>query len=452
MRLRPMRSACAILALCLTAAAGSAQAAIFNAETFVLENGMEVVVIPNHRSPVVSHQVWYRVGSADEAPGKTGLAHLLEHLMFKGTDKVPAGAYSRLVARNGGRDNAFTAFDYTGYYVNVAKDRLELAMTLEADRMVNLRLAEKDVLTERDVVLEERRSRTDNNPSALLNEQVRAALYLNHPYHNPVIGWASEVGSLSRADAEAFYHRWYAPNNAILVVAGDITAAELKPLAEKHYGAIPARTLPERLRNAEPPQVAARRVELRDARVRQPSWSRSYHAPSYNRDPDGLAYALQVLSEVVGGGATSQIYRSLVVDKELASSAGAWYDPTAIDTSTFGVYVSPRPGVEIAEVERAMEAEVAAILEKGVAPEEIERAKRRLQASAVYARDSLYTGANVLGTGVTTGQSVADIEAWPERIAAVTAGQVAQAARKVLDEKASVTGVLLPDGDKEGRS
>ncbi|MBF0392062.1 MAG: insulinase family protein [Alphaproteobacteria bacterium] len=413
---------------------------------------MEVVVIPNHRSPVVSHQVWYRVGSADEPPGKTGIAHLLEHLMFKGTDKVPAGAYSRLVARNGGRDNAFTAFDYTGYYVNVAKDRLELAMTLEADRMVNLRLAEKDVLTERDVVLEERRSRTDNNPSALLNEQVRAALYLNHPYHNPVIGWASEVGSLSRADAEAFYHRWYAPNNAILVVAGDITAAELKPLAEKHYGAIPARTLPERVRNAEPPQVAARRVELRDARVRQPSWSRSYHAPSYNRDPDGLAYALQVLSEVVGGGATSQIYRSLVVDKELASSAGAWYDPTAIDTSTFGVYVSPRPGVEIAEVERAMEAEVAAILEKGVAPEEIERAKRRLQASAVYARDSLYTGANVLGTGVTTGQSVADIEAWPERIAAVTAGQVAQAARKVLDEKASVTGVLLPDGDKEGRS
>ncbi|MBF0306893.1 MAG: insulinase family protein, partial [Alphaproteobacteria bacterium] len=330
--------------------------------------------------------------------------------------------------------------------------RLELAMTLEADRMVNLRLAEKDVLTERDVVLEERRSRTDNSPSALLNEQVRAALYLNHPYHNPVIGWASEVGSLSRADAEAFYHRWYAPNNAILVVAGDITVDELKPLAEKHYGAIPARQLPERLRTAEPPQVAARRVELRDARVRQPSWSRSYHAPSYNRDPDGLAYALQVLSEVVGGGATSQIYRSLVVDKELASSAGAWYDPTAIDTSTFGVYVSPRPGVDIALVERAMEAEVEAILEKGVPPEEIERAKRRLQASAVYARDSLYTGANVLGTGLTTGQSVADVEAWPERIAAVTAAQVAQAARKVLDEKASVTGVLLPAGDKEGRS
>lgn len=449
MRLRPMRPALAVLALCL---AEPAQAAIFNAESFTLANGMEVVVIPNHRSPVVSHQVWYRVGSADETPGKTGLAHLLEHLMFKGTEAVPAGAFSRQVARNGGRDNAFTTFDYTGYYVNVAKDRLELAMTLEADRMVNLRLAEKDVLTERDVVLEERRTRTDNSPSALLNEQVRAALYLNHPYHNPVIGWAAEVGSLSKADAEAFYERWYAPNNAILVVAGDITAAELKPLAEKHFGAIPARRLPERVRTAEPPQVAARRVELRDARVRQPSWSRSFHAPSYNRDPDGIAYALQVLSEVVGGGATSQLYRSLVVEKELASGAGAWYDPTAIDTSTFGVYASPRPGVAVADVEQAMEAEVVAILEKGVPAEEIERAKQRLEASAVYARDSLYTGANVLGTGLATGQSVADVEAWPERIRAVTAAQVAQAARRVLDDKASVTGVLLPAADKEGRS
>ena len=434
------------LAVLVAALAGapSLGAAVFDPETFTLANGMQVVVVTNRRAPVVVHMVWYRVGAADDPPGKSGIAHFLEHLMFKGTPTVPEGEFSRIVARNGGNQNAFTSYDYTGYYQKVAKDRLALVMELEADRMVNLVLDDAAVLAERKVVLEERRSRTDNDPGALLGEHLDAAQYLAHPYRIPVIGWAHEIATLDTADALAFYRRHYAPDNAILVVAGDITAAELRPLAERIYGAIAARGVAPRQRVQEPPQRAARRVELRDERVRQPEWSRTHLAPSYSSGATEHAYALQVLAELFGGSATSRLYRALVIDQKVAASAGAWYGATSLDLSQFGLYASPSQGVDVAALEAAMDAEIAALLSDGVSDEEVERVKTRLVREAVYARDSLSTAARIFGAALSTGLSVDDVEAWPERIAAVTAEQVNAAARAVLVPETSVTGLLLP--------
>jgi len=417
---------------------------VFRAETATLANGLEVVAIPNPRAPIVAHMVWYKVGSADETPGKSGIAHFTEHLMFKGTPEVPPGEFSKIVARNGGRDNAFTSYDYTGYFQNVARDRLELVMRMEADRMANLRLTDAEVLPERDVILEERRQVVDNRPQARLGEQLRAAQYLNHPYGRPIIGWEHEMRGLSTEDAIAWYRRWYAPNNAVLIVAGDITMAELKPLAEKYYGVIPARPVPERLRPQEPPQQAARRVTLRDQRVRVPSFQRSYLAPSYRTGDTQHAYPLEILGEILGGSAGSRLHRSLVLDRQLASGAGASYSGDALDLGTFGVYASPRPGVTVEAVETAIDEELARLLKDGVTADEVERAKTRMVEAAILARDSLQAGARAIGGAIATGQTVADVEAWPERIAAVTAEQVIAAARAVLREESSVTGLLLP--------
>ena len=444
---------------CLWAAAAVAiatvpsQAAVFNPETFTLDNGMQVVVVPNHRAPVVVHTVWYRAGSADDPVGSSGIAHFLEHLMFKGTTNTEPGEFSRIVSRNGGNENAFTSYDYTGYYQKVARDRLELVMKLEADRMVNLDLADAVVLPERDVILEERRSRTDNEPGALLGEQIRAAQYLAHPYGKPVIGWEHEIRTLDTEDALAFYRRHYAPNNAILVVAGDITAAELRPLAERYYGVIPRRDIAPRVRPQEPPQRAARRVVLRDARVRQAELNRSYLAPSGTAGASEHTYPLQVLAEILGGGTTSRLYRSLVVERKVAVSAGAWYADTSLDLTRFGFYASPSPGIDIADLEAALDDEIARVLADGVTDAEVERITRRLVAETTYARDSLYTAARSFGGALTAGLTVADVEAWPDRIAAVTADQVNAAARAVLRPETSVTGVLLPekpDGAKAG--
>ena len=434
-----------LLLAALVLAAAPSRARVFDPETFTLDNGMQVVVVPNHRAPVVVHMVWYRVGSADDPAGKSGLAHFLEHLMFKGTKTVAAGEFSKIIARNGGNENAFTGLDFTGYFQKVAKGRLELMMKYEADRMVNLELSDEVVLPERDVILEERRSRTDNEPGSLLREQVGAAQYLGHPYGRPVIGWKHEIRGLGTADALAFYKRHYAPDNAILVVAGDITAAEMRPLAEKYYGAIPARGIAPRKRPQEPPQLAARRVEMRDPRVRQPEWSRGYLAPSRNAGATEHAYPLMVLAEVLGGGSTSRLYRSLVVERKVAASAGAWYSDTRLDLGRFGFYASPSPGVDVADVEAAIDDEIARLLADGVTAEEVARIKPRVRAEAVYARDSLNTAARAFGVALTTGLTVEDVESWPERIEAVTVEQVNAAARAVLRPETSVTGILLPD-------
>lgn len=435
----------AVTALALwTLAAPPASAQVFSPETFTLANGMQVVVVNNARAPVVTHQVWYRVGSADEPPGRSGIAHFLEHLMFKGTVNLRPGEFSRRVARLGGRDNAFTSFDFTGYFQNVARDRLEEVMRLESERMANLRLADTEVDPERNVILEERRQVIEGRPAARLREQAMAALYLNHPYGRPIIGWEHEMRALTRADADAWYQTWYAPNNAILIVAGDITVAELRPLAERYYGVIPARPVPQRVRPQEPPHVAARRVELRDPRVQQPAWSRYWLAPSYTTGAREHAYPLQVLSEIIGGGASARLYRSLAVDREIATGIGAWYDPDALDHGTFGISASPRQGVEIAALEAAIEAEIQRVLTEGVTDDEVRRALERLRVSAIFDRDSFSTAARVFGGALTTGQTVADVEAWPQRIAAVTTAQVNAAARAVLAQPGTVTAILLP--------
>lgn len=438
------RVGAAILLVCALAL-GPARAEVFDPKTFTLDNGLQVVLVENHSVPAVVQMLWYKVGSADEPRGKSGIAHFLEHLMFKGTEAVPAGEFSKIVAQHGGRDNAFTTRDYTGYFQVVAADRLGLVMEMEADRMANLRLTDELVLPERDVILEERRSRIDNSPAAQLGEAMNAALYLHHPYRLPVIGWESEIAALTTDDALAFYERHYAPNNAILVVAGDVTLEELRPLAEKHYGPLEARDVPPRVRTDEPPHLASRRVVLRSDQVREPSWRRSYLAPSYTYGDTADPYALQVLSELLGGGPTSRLHRGVVLDEQVGAAAGSWYDPNAIDMSTFGIYGVPRQGQTVEAIEAAIEQVLATLVREGVTEEEVASAKQRLQAAATFARDSLQTGARVLGEALVTGRSIEDVESWPERIAAVTVEEVETAARSVFKEERSVTGLLLPD-------
>jgi zinc protease len=433
----------AVVAALLAAPAGPARAQIFDPESFTLDNGLQVVVVTNRRAPIVTQMLWYKVGSADEPRGKSGMAHLLEHMMFKGTEQYPDGKFSDIVARNGGRENAFTSYDYTGYFQTVARDRLELIMKLEADRMTNLVLEPQDVVTERQVVMEERRQRVESEPSGKLSEMANASLYLHHPYGTPIVGWTAEIRSITAEDMQAFYDTWYAPNNAVLVIAGDVTAEEVRPLAEKYYGPIDRAEVPDRDRVQEPQQNAPRRVELESPRVRQPSLSIRYLAPSYNTaDTEGRPYALQVLSEVLGGGPTSRLYRALVVEQGVAASAGSWYGANALDTSDFGFYISPRPDVEIAKAEQALRAEIERLLTDGVTDTEVAEAKERLRADTVYAQDSVNTAPRVIGRALATGGTVADIEAWPERIAAVTPAEVEAAAKAVLTPESSVTAVL----------
>lgn len=437
-----------VLSVALPVVSASAADGVFNPETFMLNNGMRVVVVPNHRVPVVTHMVWYKAGSADEAPGRTGAAHLLEHLMFKGTKSLPSGEFSKIVARNGGTENAFTSLDYTGYFQTVAVDRLETMMAMEADRMTNLVLDQKEVDTERMVVLEERRQRTDNNPAAILREHVNAAMYLNYPYRRPIIGWEHEIQKLTIDDLKNFYSRWYTPGNAILVVAGDMTAEKLRPMAERTYGKIPPGGAVFRDRPSEPAHWASRRVELKDQRVSQPTWSRSYLAPSQVtavRDGAGTEYAiaLEVLAEIVGHGSSSPLYRSMVIDKKMAVTAAVNYSPDSLGPARFTFYALPRPGVSIADIETAMEAEIAKIIDQGVSADQLARAKTRLLADAVYARDSLSTGAHILGAALASGKSIEDVESWPHRIDAVTVEAVNAATRAVFDDRPSVTAVLL---------
>ena len=422
----------------------SAHAGVFNPETFFLKNGMQVVVIPNHRVPVVTHMVWYRVGSADEAANESGIAHFLEHLMFKGTTNRKSGEFSEVVARNGGQENAFTSFDYTAYYQTISVDRLELLMEMEADRMTNLVITPKEVEPERQVVLEERRSRVENNPSSILSEHLNAALFLSHPYRNPVIGWKHDIEGLNIDSILAFYKRWYAPNNAILVVAGDITAAQLKPLAEKYYSKIPRQPETQRTRAKEPPQQAERRVTLRDNRVRQPTWQRTYLAPGLQLGNKAHTYPLEVLSNIIGSGTSSRLYRSLVIKQKLAISAGVYYSGDSRGPSRFIVLASPMPGVSIEKLETAVEAEIALLMKSGVTMDELNRAKSRMESEAIYARDSLSGGARVIGSALAAGLSIDDVETWPEQIAIVSVAQIQVAIKTVFKTKQSVTGILLP--------
>jgi zinc protease len=445
----------AVAALAVAFQTGSAAADGPPVSDFTLSNGLEVVVIPDHRTPVVTHMIWYKVGSADETPGKSGLAHFLEHLMFKGTAKNPAGRFSQWLAEIGGQENAFTTSDYTGYYQRVAKEYLPKTMEFEADRMTGLVLTDDNVLPERDVVLEEYNMRVGNSPEARIGEQVAAALYLNHPYGRPVIGWHQEIEKLNREDALAFYHRFYTPNNAVVVVAGDVTAEEVKALTEKTYGKV-ARVaeVPPRARPQEPVPVAVRQLTMADGHVAQPSLQRSYLVPSTVTAKPGEAEALEVLAQVLGAGETCRLYRELVVEKRIASSAGGWYLGTSLDDTRFGVSATPLPGVTFATVEAAIDAAIAEIAEHGVTAEEFERARTRLIADTVYAQDNQATMAQWYGEALSSGESVERVGSWTSRLRAVTPEAVRDAARTWLDKRRSVTGYLVKElpGNQEKRS
>jgi zinc protease len=413
---------------------------------FTLANGLEVVVIPDHRTPVVTHMVWYRVGAADETAGKTGLAHFLEHLMFKGTDKHPQGAFSQTVATIGGQENAFTSSDYTGYFQRTAREHLKLLMEFESDRMTGLVLTDDVVKPELQVVLEEQNMRVANNPGARLGEQMEAALYLNHPYGKPIIGWRQEIEGLTREDALAFYRRFYTPNNAVLVVAGDVTADEVKALAQQTYGKVERITdIGPRMRPKEPVHEAPRTVTLADPRVTQPSVSRYYLAPSYTTAKPGEGEALDVLGHILGRGSNSRLYQTLVVEKSIAVSASAGYSGTALDYARLSVSGSPKPGSTLAQIEEAIDAVIADVSDKGITADELDRAKSRIIADTVYAQDNQGTLARWYGAALTTGGTIQQVEAWADRVRAVTADDVRDAARNWLDKRRSVTGYLVKE-------
>ncbi|MBP5858932.1 insulinase family protein [Marivibrio halodurans] len=439
----------AALALSLTPFA--ARAAVFDAESFTLGNGLRVVVVENDRAPVVTQMLMYKAGSIDEMPGKSGVAHVLEHMMFKGTEEVGPGEFSAMVSRNGGQDNAFTSYDYTGYYQSVASDRLALIMRLEADRMRNLALDDAQFQPERQVVIEERNQRVENEPSAMLNEEAAPALYYNHPYSQPIIGWRHELEAMKLADLRHFYQRFYAPNNAVLVIVGDTTVEEVRDLAETYYGPIEPSEIGRTAPLMEPPHDSAHVVTLRDERVRQPSWSMRKLAPSYGTDgPTDQVYALQVLMDIVGGGNSARLYRALVVEQGVAVGAGGWYSETDRGPGTIGLYAQPAEGRSIDAVERAARAVIADVIENGVTEDEVRRAITRLQDSAATARDSLMGPARVIAQGLSVGLDLDDIESWPERIGAVTVAQVNAAARDVLGAPGEVTTRLLGPAAENG--
>jgi zinc protease len=428
-------------------AATTAVQAAEDVTAFTLDNGLQVVVIEDHRAPVAVQMVWYRVGAADEPAGKSGIAHFLEHLMFKGTDEVGPGEFSAIVEAQGGSDNAFTSWDYTAYFQRVAADRLDLMMKLEADRMRDLRLPEAEVLTERDVILEERNERTDSSPGALLGEQMRAAQFLNHPYGLPIIGWRHEMETLSREDALAFYAEHYAPNNAVLVVAGDVTPDQVRALAETHYGPIaPSDSIAPRQRPAEPPQLSERRLTLSDARVSEPYISRSYLAPERDPGDQETAAALTILAELLGGnGTTSVLARALQFDQQKAVYTAAFYDGSTVDDTTFSLVVVPTPDTSLADAEAAMDAAIATFLETGPDLDAFARIKTQIRAADIYARDDAEGLARRYGEGLANGLSIEDIKTWPAVLDAVTLEDVLAAARQVFDRKAAVTGYLIKE-------
>lgn len=411
-----------------------------------LDNGMQVVVIQDNRAPVVTHMVWYRAGSADETAGVSGVAHFLEHLLFKKTKNLADGELSRVVAENGGSDNAFTSYDYTAYYQRVASDRLGLMMSMESDRMINLDLDPDDIYTERDVIIEERNQRTETNPNALFREQFNAALYQNHRYGVPVIGWRHEMSALELDDALDYYRQFYAPNNAILIVAGDVDPQQVFDLAQTYYGPIPANpNLGERTRPQEPPHSAARRLQFYDERVAQPYVVRSYLAPERDSGDQDRAAALTLLADVLGGSQTSVLVQKLQFDETKAVYVSASYSGVSLDRTTFDLVIVPAEGVSLQQAEAALDAAVADFIETGVDAEQLERIKGQYRASQIYARDSVTGLAQSYGRALTSGLTIADVQDWPDILQSITADDIIAAARDVFAAKNSVTGWVMAE-------
>jgi zinc protease len=418
-----------------------------NISSFTLDNGLEVIVIPNHRVPAVNHTLWFKIGAADDPSGKSGLAHFHEHVMFLGTAKYKSGEYSSIVSRSGGEHNAFTGYDATAYFINISKENLPLAMEMEADRMNDLSASDSDIEKEKQVIIEERRMRIDNNPDALLSEQVNAALFRNHPYHWPSIGWQHEMNGLTRQDVIDFHKKWYHPNNAILIIGGDVTAEEVRPLAEKYYGKIPRAEVPQRIWNDEPPQRGERRITMHHPQVTQPEISRTYATVSLGYGKKDEALPLFILAQVLGGGKTSRLYHSLVTEQKLASAVSVDYNGFSRGPGEFSIDIVPEQGIDPAKLEAAADMQIADFLKNGLTAEELERAKTLLKAETIYARDGLSGIANIMGWIRMIGLDTDYFSNWPKLIDKITAQQVMDAAKDTLKREQCVTALLLPPNE-----
>ncbi|MBK8570868.1 MAG: insulinase family protein [Nitrosomonadales bacterium] len=418
-----------------------AQAEVFEK---TLGNGLKVIVKEDHRAPVIVQQIWYRAGSMDENIGVTGIAHVLEHMMFKGTKNVPVGQFSKRISAAGGRENAFTSNDYTAYFQQLHKSKLPLAMQLESDRMRNLHLTETEFSKEIKVVMEERRMRTDDEPHALMNEKLMAVAFQEHPYRTPVIGWMNDLQTLSVNDAKTWYKNWYVPNNATLVVAGDVKASEVFALAQRFYGGIPARSLPARKHFNEPPQLGVKRIVVK-APAQLPQLVMAYHAPSL-RDPekDWQPYALQILAGILDGNASARLNKTLVREKQLASDVGAEYDATSRGPSLFMLEGTPSEGKSVTEIEEGLREQIAVLKRDGVSEDELKRAKAQVTASEVYKLDSLFYQAMQIGQLESMGLSYKTIPLILKKLQAVTAQQVQDVAREFLQDDQLTMAVLEP--------
>jgi len=417
-----------------------------HAEVFekTLSNGLKVIVKEDHRAPVLVQQIWYRAGSMDERTGTTGVAHVLEHMMFKGTKTVPMGEFSKRIAAAGGRENAFTSYDYTAYFQQLHKSKLPLAMQLESDRMANLQLTATEFNKEVRVVMEERRMRTDDEPHALMYEKLMAAAYQEHPYQHPIIGWMNDLEAMTADDAQDWYRTWYVPNNAVLVVAGDVRAEEVFKLAQRHYGKIPARALPARKAFKEPPQVGIKRLTVK-APAQLPHLVMAYHTPTLrDAEKDSVPYALEVLAGVLDGNESARLNKALVREQQIASEVGAGYDATARGPSLFILEGTPSEGKTVADLEAALREQLAKLVRDGVSEEELRRVKAQVTANEVYKRDSVFYQAMQIGQLETIGLGYKALPVMLQKIREVTAQQVQEVARDILKDDSLTVAVLDP--------
>lgn len=392
--------------------------------------------------------VWYGVGAADEPQGLSGMAHYFEHLMFKGTDTLAPGEFSKIVKKLGGNGNAFTGQDYTAYFQSISKEHLPRILEMEADRMVNLKPPADHFASEKKVVIEERRQRTENDPKGLFFEQMLSALYINHPYGTPVIGWMNEIEGYEWDDVKTFYETWYAPNNATLIISGNVTADEVRPLVEKTFGGIKAKDIPKRIRPDIPPAIGETLMQLRHETINQASYSNVRLAPSYAQNKQD-ALALQVLEEVMSGGPTTRLYKSLVVDQKKAVAASLSYQSSALNNTTIWLSATPADDVPLEEIETLLMAEIQKTIDDGVTETEVSSAIQRMTDAAIFARDSVSGPAMIMGRELMSGSTVDDVENWPQDIAKITTTDVQRVAKTYLDnntpwKRKSITAHLLP--------
>ncbi|SES64210.1 zinc protease [Nitrosomonas marina] len=418
-----------------------------NPHEYILENGLKLVVKEDHRSPVVVSLLMYKAGSVDETNGVTGVAHVLEHMMFKGTEKIPGGEFSKRIAAAGGRDNAFTSRDYTGYFQQLHKDFLPLSMELEADRMQNLKLTEEEFSKEIKVVMEERRLRTDDQARSLLFEKMLATAYQSHPYRRPVIGWMNDLENMTVEDAQTWYDRWYTPNNAVLVITGDVNPGEVKTLAQRYYGKIPARpvlSLDKRKPQTEPPQLGIKRITVK-APAELPYLLMGYHTPViHDPDEDWEPFALEVLESILDGHASARLNKSLVRGLQIANSVSASYTATGRGQSMFLLGGTPSPGKTAEELEQAFRTEIKQMIENKVTDEELNRVKAQVIASQVYQLDSIFAQTMQIGRLESIGLSYRDIDLILEKLQTVTADQIRMVAEKYFDDDRLTVAVLEP--------